>query len=106
MSDEKPTQKNENTLRLLWPQWQGARGDIFATYEAEGSQQGWERGYALGTRVLEAILPLHDGPTASVPSRCGTGAWRRSTASQRRRCSVKSSTPRCASWRSTDPHGS
>ena len=66
MTESTVTPENDPTLRLLWPQWQGARGDIFATYEADGPQQGLERGYALGTRVLAAVLPEHDGPTASV----------------------------------------
>ena len=71
MSKQIPTPEHDSTLRLLWPQWQGARGDIFATYAAEGSQQGLERGYALGTRVLDAVLPEHEGPTALVPVEMG-----------------------------------
>ena len=71
MSEQSPTPEHETTLRLLWPQWQGARGDIFATYTAEGPQQGLERGYALGTSVLAAVLPEHDGPTVRVPVEMG-----------------------------------
>lgn len=55
-------------LRLIWPQWQGAGStSVRALTLGEFDVATARRGYALGTRVLEAILPPHDGPTARVP---------------------------------------
>ncbi|MBV9793705.1 MAG: arginase family protein [Actinobacteria bacterium] len=54
-------------LRLLWPQWQGAGTSSVAGLAAEFPLEVARRGYALGSAVLEAILPPHDGPTAAVP---------------------------------------
>lgn len=55
------------TLRLLWPQWQGAGADLVARRVPEIDEPDARRGYAVGTTVLEAVLPPHDGPTAVVP---------------------------------------
>jgi arginase len=54
-------------LRLLWPQWQGAGTSSVATLAPEFPLYVARRGYAVGTAVLEAILPPHDGPTVSAP---------------------------------------
>jgi hypothetical protein len=37
---------------------------------AAGSAPPWT-GYSVGTKVLEAVLPKHDGPTALVPVEMG-----------------------------------
>jgi arginase len=54
-------------LRLLWPQWQGASTSSVAALAPEFPLYVARRGYAVGTAVLEAVLPPHDGPTVSAP---------------------------------------
>jgi arginase len=54
-------------LRLLWPQWQGAGTSSVAALAPEFPLDVARRGYAVGTAVLEAVLPPHDGPTLSAP---------------------------------------
>lgn len=55
------------TLRLVWPQWQGAGRDNIQALLPEVPYERARRGYATGARVLEAILPPHAGPTEIVP---------------------------------------
>jgi arginase len=55
------------TLRLLFPQWQGAGRDMVAHLTPDIPIEQARRGYATGTAVLQAMLPPHDGPTATVP---------------------------------------
>jgi arginase len=55
------------TLRLLWPQWQGAGRDMVASLTPGIPLEQARRGYVTGSAVLNAILPPHSGPTASVP---------------------------------------
>jgi arginase len=55
------------TLRLLWPQWQGAGAVSIRELASEFPFQVARRGYAIGSAVLDAVLPAHDGPTAAVP---------------------------------------
>jgi arginase len=55
------------TLRLVWPQWQGAGTVSVRALAPEFSFDVARRGYAVGSQVLEAVLPPHDGPTAVVP---------------------------------------
>ncbi|MFJ8027632.1 arginase family protein [Streptomyces sp. NPDC096311] len=57
----------DSTLRLIWPQWQGAGTWSVETFAPEFPLDVARRGYALGAKVLEAVLPPHDGPTATVP---------------------------------------
>ena len=54
-------------LRLLWPQWQGAGTSAIRALAPEFPFDVARRGYAVGSAVLEAVLPPHDGPTAAVP---------------------------------------
>ncbi|MGY1434159.1 arginase family protein [Streptomyces reniochalinae] len=54
-------------LRLLWPEWQGAAAGMVEDLVPEFPLGTARRGYAVGTRVLQAVLPPHDGPTATVP---------------------------------------
>ena len=54
-------------LRLLWPQWQGAGTSSVEAFASEFPLDVARRGYAVGTTVLEAVLPPHDGPTVSAP---------------------------------------
>ncbi len=55
------------TLRLLWPQWQGAGTSSVRELAAEFPFDVARRGYAVGSAVLAAVLPPGDGPTAAVP---------------------------------------
>ncbi|WP_433174102.1 arginase family protein [Actinoallomurus sp. CA-150999] len=54
-------------LRLVWPQWQGAGTSSVEALASEFPFDVARRGYAVGTAVLDAVLPPHDGPTATVP---------------------------------------
>ena len=54
-------------LRLLWPQWQGAGASIVEAFASEFPLHVARRGYTVGTAVLEAVLPPHDGPTVKAP---------------------------------------
>jgi arginase len=58
-------------LRLVWPQWQGAGTESVRSLAAEFPFDIARRGYSDGTKVLQAILPEHDGPTALVPVEMG-----------------------------------
>lgn len=53
-------------LRLIWPQWQGAGSSSVRALAPEFDFDTARRGYTVGTRVLQAILPEHEGPTAVV----------------------------------------
>ena len=55
------------TLRLVWPQWQGAGTVSVKDLAPEFPFDVARRGYAVGSAVLEAVLPPHDGPTVTVP---------------------------------------
>jgi arginase len=59
------------TLRLIWPQWQGAAEHMVGMLFPELPLDQARRGYAFGTRVLDVILPTHDGPSAIVPVTMG-----------------------------------
>jgi arginase len=54
-------------LRLVWPQWQGAGTESIRSLAPEFPFDVARRGYSLGTKVLQAVLHQHDGPTAVVP---------------------------------------
>ena len=56
-----------DTLRLVWPQWQGAGEAAVRSLLPELPYGEARRVYALGTRVLTALLPEHAGPTEIVP---------------------------------------
>src|SRR2546426_2068843 len=64
---------NENppTLRLVWPQWQGAGVESIREFFSEVPLEEARRGYAVGAAVLGAVLPAHSGPTALVPVSSG-----------------------------------
>lgn len=55
------------TLRLVWPQWQGATAENVSSLLPEVPFDEARLGYMVGTAVLTAVLPPHDGPTAVVP---------------------------------------
>lgn len=64
MSGEDPMK----TLRLIWPQWQGATPEVVSALYSGVPLEEAERGYALGAQTLAAVLPPHQGPTATVQS--------------------------------------
>jgi len=55
------------TLRLLWPQWQGATAANIEALFAEQPYAAARLGYLVGSQVLGAVLPPHSGPSAVVP---------------------------------------
>ncbi len=59
------------TLRLYFPQWQGAGVESIRELFSEVPLEEARRGYAVGTAVLGAVLPAHSGPTALVPVEFG-----------------------------------
>ena len=58
---------NGVNLRLIWPQWQGGGTSSVKEFASEFPLAVARRGYAVGSAVLEAVLPSHKGPTATVP---------------------------------------
>ena len=58
-------------LRLVWPQWQGAGTESVRSLAPEFPFDIARRGYSVGTKVLQAVLPEHDGPTDVVPVEMG-----------------------------------
>ena len=85
-------------LRLLWPQWQGAGTSSVEALAPEFPLDAARRGYAVGTAVLEAVLPPHDGPTATVPvAMSDDGLEERDGVEARRSSSSNSRAP----WRSS-----
>lgn len=61
----------ETHLRLVWPEWQGAGTSSVRALVPEFPFDVARRGYAVGTAVLQAVLPAHAGPTATVPVAAG-----------------------------------
>ena len=53
------------TLRLLWPQWQGAGTSSVQQHAPEFPFEVARRGYAVGSTVLAAVLPANQGPAPS-----------------------------------------
>jgi arginase len=66
-----PANENSTTLRLVWPQWQGAGTESIRGLFSEVPFADARRGYAVGATVLNALLPTHQGPTAVVPVESG-----------------------------------
>jgi hypothetical protein len=60
---------DESTLRLVWPQWQGAGTSSVRSLAAEFPFDAARRGYAVGSAVLEAVLPLTTDPQQRCRSR-------------------------------------
>jgi len=57
----------EVNLRLVWPQWQGVGTVSVQQLASEFPFDVGRRGYAVGSAVLEAVLPPNHGPTVTVP---------------------------------------
>lgn len=66
-----PEATDGSHLRLVWPQWQGAGTQSVRSLAPEFPFEIARRGYAVGTSVLQAVLPEHAGPTAVVPVEMG-----------------------------------
>ena len=56
--------KNTNTLRLVYPQWQGG---IVAHWMPDIPADDASRGYFLGARLLNFLAPESGQKTAEVP---------------------------------------
>ncbi|GAA1398467.1 arginase family protein [Luteococcus peritonei] len=59
--------ESPTTLRLLWPQWQGATAANVVELFPEVPLPDARLAYAMGSRLLGHMLPPHDGPVAEVP---------------------------------------
>jgi arginase len=59
------------TLRLLWPQWQGAGTASVQALAPEFPFEVARRGYAVGSTVLAAVLPANQGPDRGRAGRHG-----------------------------------
>ncbi|MFT8787979.1 MAG: arginase family protein [Bifidobacterium psychraerophilum] len=55
-----------DTLRLTYPQWQGAGRDMVHHLLPEFPLEQARLGYAAGSKMLNAILPEHHGPSETV----------------------------------------
>ena len=62
-----PAATDSATLRLIWPQWQGAGYDNAGLLVPELPVRVARRGYVAGARALAAMLPPSAGPTEIVP---------------------------------------
>ena len=56
-----------STLRLKFPQWQGAWPDAAAKVYSELELLESTRGYFQGASIIQLLAPPHSGPTAEVP---------------------------------------
>ncbi|MDQ0867302.1 arginase family protein [Arthrobacter globiformis] len=64
---EHPDPEESKTLRLLWPQWQGAAPQTVAELVPELPLHAAQTGYSLGSSILNALLPTGGGTTVHVP---------------------------------------
>ncbi len=73
MTDPSPGEPSppDRHLRVVWPQWQGAGSSSVRDLAAELPFAAARRGYAVGSAVLDAVLPPHEGPTVTVPVAMG-----------------------------------
>jgi len=67
MSSTAALRAGAQTLRLVWPQWQGAGRENVSLLLPELPEDLARRGYVAGAQVLDAMLPAHPGPTEVVP---------------------------------------
>jgi hypothetical protein len=54
-------------VRLVWPQWQGVGTVSVQQLVSDFPFDVGRRGYAVGSAVLEAVLPPNHGPTSLCP---------------------------------------
>lgn len=62
---------SSDTLRLVWPQWQGAGAQSVTAVYPDLPLAEARRSYQWGTKILEALVPEHAGPTAYVDMTTG-----------------------------------
>ena len=67
MKNEMTTESAGSTLRLVWPQWQGAAPDVVGALAPELPLPAAQTGYSLGTRILDLLVPAHGQKTEVVP---------------------------------------
>lgn len=67
MSTAQNSSPNSRTLRLLWPQWQGATPDMVGTLAPELPLEAAQTGYSLGSVILDRLLPGGSAATVAVP---------------------------------------
>ena len=86
--NEDTTTAPAGSLRLLWPQWQGAGPDSVAALAAELPSPLAHTGYSLGTRILDLLVPDNSqrtaGPSPARFSRCRTCSARSSSLPRRK----------------------
>ena len=56
-----------STLRLKFPQWQGAWPEVVSAASPQLELLESTRGYLQGTSIISLLAPPHSGPTAEVP---------------------------------------
>jgi len=66
-SSETVNQK-PRTLRLVWPQWQGAGMESIRKFFSEVPFEEARRGYAVGAAVLNAVLWIDSHPDVGTPA--------------------------------------
>ncbi|WP_437773399.1 arginase family protein [Arthrobacter sp. KNU40] len=67
MNDDLSTETGTSTLRLLWPQWQGAAPDVVGALAPELPLPLAQTGYSLGTHILDLLVPANGQRTEVVP---------------------------------------
>jgi hypothetical protein len=93
-------------LRLVWPQWQGAGSESIRSLASEFPFEVARRGYSVGTKVLQAVLPEHDGPTAVVPVEMGDAGLEERDGIEATTVYCSSCGPRWTSFETTTRRGS
>lgn len=61
------TNREDVTLRLVWPQWQGADPAVVGLLTPELGFAEAQTGYSAGSRILESLVPKAEGPEVHVP---------------------------------------
>lgn len=67
MTSPTAPRESNTTLRLIWPQWQGAGSSSVRELIPEFPFDVGRRAYAVGSVVLDAVLPATAGPSVTVP---------------------------------------
>jgi hypothetical protein len=96
----------EVNLGLIWPQWQGGGTSSVKKFASEFPFDVARRGYAVGSVVVEAVLPPHDGPTATVPVTISDAGLEERDGVEAKRSSWSNWQPPCRLSASTTRHES
>lgn len=92
-----------STLRLSFPQWQGAYGPVVADLVPEVGLADSQYGYHLGGRLLETLAPAWHGPVAEVPISTASGPFQVEVGIYARSVVVSQLAAALAVLRSADP---